>query len=131
MNIQQNMPNQNVKWDECICHGYSSVAGKEQKFTEAAWTKLFDSAKRRKDHVYDKLCRYIEGSLQLPVEICRISHHENCYKSYTLEKSLLTFERKRTANTSSTDDSRGCSPEKRLTHSTVPQTDLAFAKNCL
>ena len=120
----------NVKWDECICYEYSSVPGKKQKFTEAAWTKLCNSAKRHKDHVYDKLCPYIEGSLPLPVKIFRISRHENCYKSYTLEKSLLTFQRKSAANMSSTDDIRGCSPEKRLTSSTVPQTNQANCITC-
>jgi hypothetical protein len=120
----------NVKWNECICHGYSSVPGKEQQFTEAAWTKLCDSAKRRKDHVYDKMYLYIERSLPLPIEICSIIRHENCYKSYMLEKSILTFERKRAANTSSVDYNRGCSPEKRHTRSTAHRTDLAKCIMC-
>ena len=114
----------NIRWDECVCHGYSSAPGKEQTFTEGAWTKLCDSAKRRKDHVYDQLRPYIEGTYPLPVEVCSIIRHQHCYKSYTLEKGISIVERKRAADATTTDDGQGCSPQKRLTRSSAPHTDL-------
>ena len=97
--------------------------------TRSAWSKLCDSAKRRRDHVYDKLCPYIEGSSPLPVNVSTISRHENCYKAYVMEKSLSLIDRKRSATTSS-EDSQSCSPEKRLTRSTAPQTDIGKCIIC-
>lgn len=67
-----------VNWHQCICHGYSDNPGKEAKLTENAWSKLCDAAKRRRDHVYDRLKPYIEGTQPLPVAINTIVKHVNC-----------------------------------------------------
>ena len=85
-----------VNWDKCICHGNSENPGNEVQFTDISWIKLCESAKRRRDHIYDKLRVYIDGTLQLPLAITDIVRRVNCYKVYTLPKSILLMERKRT-----------------------------------
>ena len=80
---------------KCICHVYSKNPGNEVQFTDISWAKLCESAKRRRDHIYDKLRTYIDGTLQLPLAT-NIVRHVNCYKVYTLPKSILLMERKRT-----------------------------------
>ena len=85
-----------VKWDKCICHGYSENPGNEVQFTDISWTKLCESAKRRRDHIYDKLRAYIYGALQLPLAITDIVRHVNCHKVYTLPNRILLMEQKRT-----------------------------------
>ena len=115
-----------VKWNQCICHGYSENPGKEVRFTPASWTKLCDAAKRRQDHVYDALKPYIDGTVPLPLEPSRIAKHINCYKVYTLEK-------KRTACSPLEDILDGiasCSPQKRMTRSKVISIDLGKCIIC-
>ena len=107
-----------VKWDKCICHGYSVNPGNEVQFTDISWTKLCESTKRRRDHIYDKLRAYIDGALQLPLAITDIVRHVNCYKVYTLPKSILLMERKRTLEDPSEPEGQ-TSHEKRLTRSKI------------
>ena len=107
-----------VKWDKCICHGYSENPGNEVQFTDISWTKLCESAKRHCDHIYDKFRAYIDGTLQLPLAITDTVRHVNCYKVYTLPKSILLMERKRTLEDASEPEGQP-SPEKRLTRSQI------------
>ena len=85
-----------VEWDKCICHGYSENPDNEVQLTDTSWIKLCESAKNRRDHSYYKLRAYIDGTLQLPLAITDIVRHVNCYKMYTLPKSILLMERKGT-----------------------------------
>ena len=109
-----------VKWDICICHGYSENPGNEVQFTDTSWTKLCISAKRRRNDIYDKLRAYIDGTLQLPLAITDIARHVNCYKVYTLHKIILLMGRKRTLEDASEPKGQ-TSHEKRLTSSEIEQ----------
>ena len=107
-----------VKWDKCICHGYTENTGNEVQFTDISWAKLCESANRRRDHIYDKLRAYIDGTLQLPLAITDIVRHMNCYNVYTLPTSSLLIERKRTLEDASEPEGQP-SPEKRLARSQI------------
>ena len=119
-----------VKWDTCICHGYSENPGNEVKFTDISWTKLCEAAKRRRDHVYDTLRPYIDGTLEVPLAHTDIVRHVNCYKVYTLPKSILLMERKRTLDDDSGPEGQP-SPEKRLTRSKIEPINKETCIICL
>ena len=119
-----------VKWNKSICHGYSENPGNEVQFTDISWTKLCESAKRRRDHIYEKLRAYIDGTLQLPLTITDIVRHVNCFKVYTLPKSILLMEQKRTFEDASEPEGQHSS-EKHLTHSKIEQINEEMCIICV